>query len=30
MAPETLQALITVRAWWKQGVLGFDTVVASA
>jgi hypothetical protein len=28
MAPETLQALITLRAWWKQGVLGFDSVVA--
>jgi hypothetical protein len=28
MAPETLQALITLRAWWKPGVLGFDSVVA--
>jgi hypothetical protein len=30
MAPETLQAIITLRAWWKEGVLGFDSVVATA
>jgi hypothetical protein len=27
MSQETLQALVTLRAWWKPGVLGFDSVL---
>jgi hypothetical protein len=27
MSPETLQAVITLREWWKPRVLGFDSVV---
>jgi hypothetical protein len=30
MVQETLQAIVTLRAWWNEGVLGFDSVVASA
>jgi hypothetical protein len=27
MSQETLQALVTLRAWWKEGVLGFNSVL---
>jgi hypothetical protein len=27
MSQETLQAIVTLRAWWKPGVLGFDSVL---
>jgi hypothetical protein len=27
MSQETLQALVTLRAWWKERVLGFDSVL---
>jgi hypothetical protein len=27
MAPDTLQAIMTLREWWKPGVLGFDSVL---
>jgi hypothetical protein len=27
MSQETLQALVTLRAWWNPGVLGFDSVL---
>jgi hypothetical protein len=27
MTQETLQALVTLRAWWKEGVLGFNSVL---
>jgi hypothetical protein len=27
MSQETLQAIVTLRAWWQPGVLGFDSVL---